>query len=1395
MRSSRATTGIIIGMTLGFIAPIRLQAETVWSVDSGSTLISLDLERLDQADLKVHFSTDQPKSDRQALLFVSNNSTLTLAEQDGRLARESDGAIFHTGGIVMNGPAGSIRLEPLRLQPAGAGVNARYVVATETGVMLELRDAKVGFDRASGMLLVEAAELVITDELAQALGDASLAGMSIGALTARANLQWTDGDIPPTDEELYDQAAAGGLRTTCGNTGADVIVGSLSGVTNYSSVGGTEAFAVGTDSCNIGDVPLNWIASENQHPVIAQNMYRLKDDRFEQIGLSWLKHGFTALANDLCGCGCTNPGTGALLGVGCSDPYSSGLNGTQSYLGPRFEVNAHTGYYPYPFTGKDQTGDSIYKRVQVAISDLDPAQDGGGLYFAEGQYVTPDDAAAGNQDNNSSWRQISISGSGTSWDGSVDGMPETVREAPAIKAWKANDPSVVETEVRVPDEGLVMVSAKATDLGGGQYHYEYAVQNLNSDRSIGAFRVPIVPTATVTNIGFHDVNYHSGEPFDGTDWAGVHSGSFVTWSTEDFAVNPDANALRWGTLYNFRFDADVAPQTTIVQMELFKPGSPARAYALTTGPQRDAPDCNSNGVPDNTDIATGAVQDCNGNKVPDECEGYTEPVLKAVEFVTGLASPVGLVAAPSVFDQLFVLEQNTGRIRVIREGTLLATPFLDLGSLISSGGERGLLGLAFHPKYLTNGYFYVDYTNTAGNTVIARYKVTSNPDIADPSSAVILKTITQDFANHNGGQLAFGPDGNLYVALGDGGSGGDPNARAQDLNVLLGKILRLDVDAGAPYIPNDNPFVGTDGLDEIWAYGVRNPWRFSFDRLTGDLYIADVGQGAWEEIDFQPADSVGGENYGWRCYEGDAEYNTTGCADPGTMVFPILTYDHSGGACSITGGFVYRGCAMPGLHGTYFYADYCADFVRSFRYQPGDAIPPTWQDRTAELGPFDGAIVSFGQDSDGELYIVSSGGTIYKIVPDTDTTECGNGILETGEQCDDGNTTDGDGCSAICEIETGENDQCAGATDVCAGIFTGDTSTATNDGSASCASSSTTNDRWYRYSPALSGNATFSLCTGTSYDAAISVHTECTGTSANELACDDDGCGTVGGPATVTISVTAGESYLIRVSGYNGNSGTYTLQIDGPECLLADCNANGIDDFAELAGGTAQDCNSNTVPDDCDIAAGTSTDCDGGPVGIPAGGQLIVSTSCFGCHNNDGSGGPGYPGPNLRGRTRVFIWNKLTPPTDHPGGAHPEFSQQDYANLEAFLSDVGGRSRPDLIPDECQVTPDCNTNGIPDGCDLDSGLAVDYDHSGVLDICEEFCPTTLGDGDGDCDVDLADFAQVQRCFTGNVGTGPVVYATGCGCLDSDADGDVDGADYDAFASELYGPGDTAPGCP
>ncbi len=341
----------------------------------------------------------------------------------------------------------------------------------------------------------------------------------------------------------------------------------------------------------------------------------------------------------------------------------------------------------------------------------------------------------------------------------------------------------------------------------------------------------------------------------------------------------------------------------------------------------------------------------------------------------GFVQPLSITHAGDGSGRLFVVEQR-GTVRVVHDETLVTQHYLDLQDRTRSQGERGLLGLAFHPDFADNARLFVHYTDTGGTTVLSELRAaTADADVVDPASERVILTLEQPYGNHNGGQIAFGPDGFLYLGLGDGGSGGDPLDAGQDLGTWLGTILRLDVDGEHPYaVPGDNPFVGVDdALDEIWAYGLRNPWRFSFDRANGDLWIADVGQNEVEEVNRQDADSAGGENYGWRIMEGDACYDPpTGC-DPTGLTMPVLTYTHaSGWGRSVTGGYVYRGNDVPSLAGAYVFGDYISGRIFVAEGEGDD-----WTARILLEPGF--RIATFGQDEAGELYVADyQGGVLYR---------------------------------------------------------------------------------------------------------------------------------------------------------------------------------------------------------------------------------------------------------------------------------------------------------------------------------------------------------------------------------------------------------------------------------
>ncbi len=575
-------------------------AVVLWTSHHGETRIALNRELLQKAGLTI--TSDNPDdaastSDTLVIEVAPDRIPFIMSLNDGVANGFSEGLVRHLANVRISRGSQTLALTDLIL-----GIGDTDSRPSMSG--LAIAAPAVSFDNFHRAIGIAAEDVTITPNLATLLGDPDLAGASIGRLTSEVFLAWSGGELPPpnyTDDDPMPRACASP------NLGPDVIVGDIQGTASYGApIGGISAFSLGTYSCNIGNVPVRWQSGNNLHPAIPQSIYRYKTvngaGRFEQIGASWCKHGFTALSDTIC-CPCTGPG-GSQLGVGCADPYTAGRNGgqlsTTGGLGPRFDINAHTGVFTFPYPFRNTNGSvpvtSITRRIQVPTTDLDPAQNAGALYYGEAQYVTQDDAAWNNSgiwslnaNNNCSYRRLLITQSGSSYNAAI--TASTVRGDPAIKAWKANDPAVTETNLDTPEiefpansgnkVGRVVLSAKATDLGGGVYHYEYAIFNMNSDRSISSVSIPLGASLTATNIGFHDVAHHSGDGFgstptaqidyDGTDWPGAQSGGAVNWTMVNATPVENSNALRWGTMYNFRFDVAAPPTTGNITLGMFKP--------------------------------------------------------------------------------------------------------------------------------------------------------------------------------------------------------------------------------------------------------------------------------------------------------------------------------------------------------------------------------------------------------------------------------------------------------------------------------------------------------------------------------------------------------------------------------------------------------------------------------------------------------------------------------------------------------------------------------------------------------------------------------------------------------------------------------------------------------
>lgn len=611
---------IALGMCLvvACIAAPSLGMEQVWRVNGGTTNVVLDVAALEELGLHVAASSGATGAGQphNIEIAVDTASSFTVSADNGRLLEILSGDIRHADGLVISSKAGSYTIDSLLLIADGAPESVGFSVMSMNEPHgfspLNADDNKLALDVPGRSMFLESGDLVISADLAEALGDPSLAGSILGQFATSATIELIAG-------ELFAGGADQGASPRGGctpSTGPDVIVGDVvvNSSSNYSTSGSIDAFSWGTTSCNIGSQNLLWQASNSNHPVIPQNMYRLKTVdgvvRFEQIGQGWLKHGFTALTQNLC-CTCSGQG-GSVLGVGCSDPYTSGRNGTQCTttggLGPRFQVNAHTGAFTFPYMFRNNCSyiphTSVTRRCQVHVDDLNSTLNPGALYYAEAQYVTPDDAAALNQNNNSSYERITISGSGNY---SASSAGSTVQQKAAIQAWKTADPTVTETIISTPENsganptGRLILAAKATELSHGQWHYEYALYNMNSDRSVSSFIVPLPNGFSVEGIGFHDVPYHSGDGFnsstgspvtyDGTDWPGVYGGGNVAWALVPASPSGNSNALRWGTMYNYRFITNSPPTTGNVTLGLFKAvaGQPDSVAATTVVPTPTVP--------------------------------------------------------------------------------------------------------------------------------------------------------------------------------------------------------------------------------------------------------------------------------------------------------------------------------------------------------------------------------------------------------------------------------------------------------------------------------------------------------------------------------------------------------------------------------------------------------------------------------------------------------------------------------------------------------------------------------------------------------------------------------------------------------------------------------------
>ena len=629
-----------------------------FAVLDGTLVLDFDPSALADLDFRIIAQGhDEAASTDNSFVFpVTPESILRWHVDSDGVPVITSAELAACGALLLDRPGDRAVITNPTLRVDPSGVMTISTTLDDTGTeqpIFDLTSIWIEAPRRARTLRI-VAELSLSRPAAERWFDPDAAGKTLGSVTLVAELASSDRASPldaacqaaasdRTALEPSGERSAPAVASTAA-VGPDVLVADLQSVGRFARLGDITAYGIGTTACNIGTERASWISYTNQHPVIIQNLFRLKQDRFEQIGMAWVKHGFYAVSQSVCST-CLDPTDGSQLGVGCSDPYSASLNAVQTNMSPRSLVNADTGYFPYPWSGSVQN--TIVRRLQVHDADLAPTLNPSARYFIEGHYVTPGDCTAGTDENNSSYREVTVTEGLSNVFNLIfiSGRP-TQRGQPAARAWKDIDPAVVETDVHVPDEGLFILAAKASSTGNGIYRYSYALQNLNSDRSARSFSVLLPVGAVISGSGFHDAEYHSGEPYDNVDWNVAVTSDAIMWSTDQYAANPNANALRYATVFTFWFDVNVAPvvapETSKITIGLFKPGAPSEVVANTIGPKPELIDCNLNGVADVCDLDCGAIGcppppncggslDCainvngEGNGVPDECEIDCQP--------------------------------------------------------------------------------------------------------------------------------------------------------------------------------------------------------------------------------------------------------------------------------------------------------------------------------------------------------------------------------------------------------------------------------------------------------------------------------------------------------------------------------------------------------------------------------------------------------------------------------------------------------------------------------------------------------------------------------------------------------------------------------------------------
>ncbi len=609
-----------------------------FAIHDGVVTLKLDPTLVREAGLgfvpRGHLSATETTSGVETVTFpILPSATLVVHVRNGTAYQIGSGFIETCGALLWDRAGARIVLGNLRLAQNRDGrlyIESTLTAADDLDPTLELTEVTYEFEAATGFLRI-AGDIGFVSTWAEAVGAPEWAGVSIGRLVVDADTKLE----PIKTDRRYGTETRCGLTTSAeageaaASLGSDIIIADLQSIIRYGHVGNLTSYAIGTTACSIGTERTSWVSYSNDHPVILQNIYRLKNERFDQIGMSWVKHGFYAVSQSYCS-PCSDITNGSELGVGCSDPYSASLNGIQSNMSPRSLVDPHTGHFEYPWDGFQADDVILDRRVQVHDADLDPIRNASAMYFMEGLYLNADDAAAGNHDNNASYRRVElVASSPTTFSFRIHSEWPTQRGQAAVRAWADHDPEVIETDIRVPAEGLFLMGNKVTEVEPRVWRYTYALQNLNSDRAARSFSVSLPPNAQPFNIYFHDIDHHSGEDVDTTDWSIGFADSAITWYTDTYDVSPNANALRYDTTFTFGFDCFQAPGVRPLTIGLFKPGFPSVIQWRGTAPGGAPVDCNDNGNDDRCDLRCdgtvcfepcGISQDCNDNGIPDECE-------------------------------------------------------------------------------------------------------------------------------------------------------------------------------------------------------------------------------------------------------------------------------------------------------------------------------------------------------------------------------------------------------------------------------------------------------------------------------------------------------------------------------------------------------------------------------------------------------------------------------------------------------------------------------------------------------------------------------------------------------------------------------------------------------